>query len=87
MDKKIQSHIPFGFNDNIYHEGNISKVLSLSECKKCKVRSHGKRKNENIKRKNMYCKKASIDSQKDLSVVLNNHGRHDFLSCLLSILF
>ena len=24
--KFLQSHIPLGFNDNIYHEGNISKM-------------------------------------------------------------
>ena len=37
--KFLQSHFPSGFNDNIYHEGNISKmpdfaVFSLLECKK-----------------------------------------------------
>ena len=48
--KCLQSHFPLGFNDNIYHEGNISKmpdfdvVFSLLECKKRKSRSHGKRK-------------------------------------------
>ena len=24
--KFLQSHFPLGFNDNIYHEGNISKM-------------------------------------------------------------
>ena len=37
--KFLQSHFPFGFNDNIYHEGNISKMpdfdfFSVLECKK-----------------------------------------------------
>ena len=54
--KFLQSPFPLGFNDNTYHEGNISKmpdfdVFSVLECKKRKSRSHGKRKNGNIKRK------------------------------------
>ena len=54
--KFLQSPFPLGFNDNIYHEGNISKmpdfdVFSVLECKKRKSRPHGKRKNGNIKRK------------------------------------
>ena len=44
--KFLQSPFPLGFNDNIYHEGNISKmpdfdVFSVLECKKRKSRSHG----------------------------------------------
>ena len=43
--KLLQTPIPLGFNDNIYHEGNISKmpdfdVLTLSESRKRKSRSH-----------------------------------------------
>ena len=39
--KFLQSPFPLGFNDNIYHEGNISKmpdfdVFSVLECKKRK---------------------------------------------------
>ena len=54
--KFLQSPFPLGFNDNIYHEGNISKmpdfdVFSVLVCKKRKSRSHGKRKNGIIKRK------------------------------------
>ena len=45
-----------GLNDNIYHEGNISKmpdfdVFSLLEIRKRKSRSHGIRKKGNGKRK------------------------------------
>ena len=45
-----------GFNDNIYQEGNISKmpdfdVFSLLEIRKRKCRSHGKRQKGNDKRK------------------------------------
>ena len=44
--KFLQSHFPLGFNDNIYHDGNISKmpdfdIVSVLECKKRKSRSHG----------------------------------------------
>ena len=45
-----------GFNDSIYHEGNLSKmpdfdVFSLLEFRKRTARSHGFKKNENCKRK------------------------------------
>ena len=54
--KFLQSPFPLCFIYNIYHEGNISKmpdfdVFSLLECKRRKSRSHGKRKNGNIKLK------------------------------------
>ena len=47
----MQSASPLGFNDNIYQEGNISKmtdfdVFSLLEIRKRKLRSHGKRQKE-----------------------------------------
>ena len=53
--KLLQAASPLGFNDNIYQEGNISKmpdfdVFSLLEIRKCKRRSHGKRKKGNDKR-------------------------------------
>ena len=55
--KLLQTPFPLGFNDNIYHEGNISKmpdfdVFSLLEIRKSKSRSHGIRKKRNGKRKN-----------------------------------
>ena len=45
---------PLGFNDNIYHEGIVSKmpdfdVFSLLEIRKRKSRSHGLRKKGNDK--------------------------------------
>ena len=44
--KLLQTPFPLGLNDNIYHEGNISKmpdfdVFSLLEIRKRKSRSHG----------------------------------------------
>ena len=80
----MQSPFPVGFNDNIYHEGNISKmpdfdVFSVLECKKRKRSSHHKRKNGNIKRK-MCTKKRLNTSLKDLSIALNNHGWHGLLA-------
>ena len=85
----MQSPFPLGFNDNIYHEGNISKmpdfdVFSVLECKKRKSRSHGKRKNGNIKRK--ICNEKRLNtSLKDLSLALTNHGRHGLFSFLSSL--
>ena len=54
--KLLKSASPLGFNDNIYHEGNISKmpdfdVFSLLEIRKGKPRFHGKRQKRNDKRK------------------------------------
>ena len=54
--KRLQIPFPLGFNVNIYHEGNISKMLDFDVCslldiKNCNKRSHGKRKNGNFKRK------------------------------------
>ena len=54
--KLLQSVSHLGFNDNIYQEGNISKmpdfdVFCLLEIRKRKRRSHGKRRKGNDKRK------------------------------------
>ena len=48
--KLLQTPYPPGFNDNIYHEGNLSKmpdfdVFSLLEFRKRTARSHGIKKN------------------------------------------
>ena len=61
----LQSPFPLGFNDNINHESNISKmpdfdVFSLLECKKRKSRSHDERKNGNIKCK--ICTEKSLNT-------------------------
>ena len=78
-----------GFNDNIYHEGNIPKmpdfdVFSLLEIRKRKSRSHGIRKKGNGKRKKRAVKRSNT-SLKDLSKVLEDHGRHSMLSFLSSL--
>ena len=61
--KLLQSASPLGFNDNIYQEGNISKMLdfdvfSLLEIRKRKRRSHGKRQKGNDERKRCAAQKA-----------------------------
>ena len=87
--KLLQTPFPLGFNDNIYHEGNISKmpdfdVLTLSESRKRKSRSHGIRKRGNDKRKRCAALKLNI-SLNDLAVKLRIHGRHPMLSYLSSL--
>ena len=87
--KLLQTPFPLGFNDNIYHEGNISKmpdfdVFSLLEIRKRKSRSHGIRKKGNGKRKKRAVKRSNT-SLKDLSKVLEDHGRHSMLSFLSSL--
>ena len=59
----LQSGSPLGCNDNIYQEGNISKmpdfdVFSLSEIRKRKRRSHGKRQKGNDERKRCAAQKS-----------------------------
>ena len=85
----MQSAFTLGFNDNICHEGNISKMPDFDfflfwNVKKRKSRSHGKRKNGNIKR-NICTEKRLITSLKDLSLALTNHGRYGLYSFLSSL--
>ena len=82
--KLLQTPFPLGFNDNIYHGGNISKMpnfdlISLLDIKKRNRRPHGKRKNGSFKRKH---KTALTLSE------LNKRfqfGRHNMLSRLSSL--
>ena len=53
--------------------------FSILECKKCKSRYHGKRKNGNIKRK-ICTEKRLNTSLKDLSLALTNHDQHGLFS-------
>ena len=55
-------------------------VFSVFECRKRKSRSHGKRKNGNIKRK--ICTEKCLNT---LAIALNNHGRHGLFSFLSSL--
>ena len=62
--KLLQTPYPLRFNDNIYHEGYLSKmpdfdVFSLLEFRKRKARSHGIKKNGNCKRKSRVQKLAN----------------------------
>ena len=69
----------------IFLKCQILRVFfSVLECKKCKSRSHGKHKNGNIKRK--ICTEKRINtSLNDLSIALNNLGRHGLFSFLSSL--
>ena len=54
--KSLRTPFPLGFNDTVYHQGNISKmpdfdVFSLLDIRRRMRRSRGKRKNGNLKRK------------------------------------
>ena len=59
-------------------------VFSLLEIRKRKSRSHSIRKKGNVKRKKRTVKRSNI-SLKDLSKVLEDHGRHSMLSFLSSL--
>ena len=83
----MTSPFPLGFNNNLYHEGSISKmpdIFSVWEFKKRKSRSHGKRKNGNINRK-ICTEKLLNTSLKDLSIALNYLSRHGLFSFLSSL--
>ena len=88
--KLLQTPFPLGFDNNIYHEGKISKmpdfdVFFLLEIRKRKSRSHGiLRKKGNGKRKKRVVKRSNT-SLKDLPKVLEDHGRHSMLSFLSSL--
>ena len=61
-----------------------SRKYSLLEIRKRKSRSHGIRKKGNGKRKKRAVKRSNT-SLKDLSKVLEDHGRHSMLSFLSSL--
>ena len=74
--KLLQTPHPLGFNDNIYHEGNISRlpdfdVCSLLDIGKRNTGSHGKCKNRNLKRKNK-----NVLTLSELSIILKHSDRH-----------
>ena len=67
--KLLQSASPLDFNDDIYHEGNISKmpdfdVFYLLEFRKGKSRSHGKRQKGNDKCKRCAAQKSNTSFPK-----------------------
>ena len=68
--KLLQTPYPLGFNDNIYHEGKLSKmpafdVFSLLEIRKRTARSHG-----NCKRKSRVQKLALRELAAKLDALL-----------------
>ena len=84
--KILQTPFPLGFNDNIYHQGNISKmpdfdVFSLLDIRRRNRRSRGKRKNGNLKRKH---KNKTFWTLTDLWKILKS-GFHQMLSKLSSL--
>ena len=87
MDKKnFQTPFPLGFNDNIYHQGNISKmphfdIFSLLDIRRRNRRSRGKHKYGNLKRKH---KNKTFWTLTDLWKILKS-GHYQMLSKLSSL--
>ena len=84
--KLLQTPFPLGFNDNIYHQGNISKmpdfdIFFLLDIRWRNRRSRGKRKNGNLKRKH---KNKTFRTLTDLWKILKS-GQHHMLSKLSSL--
>ena len=87
--KLLQTPYPLGFNDNIYHEGNLSKmpdfgVFSLLEFRKRTSRSHGIKKHGNCKRKSRV-QKLAYCTLRDLATKLDIYCLHCMLSYLCSL--
>jgi hypothetical protein len=83
--KRLQTPFPLGLNDNIYQSGNISKdpsidIFSIYSTRRRKSRSHGTRKNGNVKRKSRLA-----TSLTDLHYFLLQNGKHKMLSLLSSL--
>ena len=83
--KRLQTPYPLGLNDNIYQQGNISKepfidIFSVLSIRKRKSRSHGQRKNHNIKRKSR-----KLLTVSDLDSVVRSSGKHSMLTLLTSL--
>jgi hypothetical protein len=83
--KNLQTAHPLGLNDNIYNKGNISKDISINAFSYCNKRirnkrSHGTRKNGNIRRKNK-----RVLTLTDCHNVFKNSGKHRLLSTLCSL--
>ena len=84
--KSLQTSFPLGFNDTIYHQGNISKipdfdVFSLLDIRLCNRRSCCKRINGNLKGKH---KNKTFWTLTDLLKIIKS-GRHQMLSKLSSL--
>ena len=86
----LQSPFALGFNGNIYHEGNISKMpdfdgfFLLWNVKNVKVDLMVNVENGNIKRK-ICTEKRLNTSLQDISSASTNHGRHGLFSFLSSL--
>ena len=83
--RNLQTPFPLGLNDNIYQCGNISKdpsidIFKIFSIRKRKTRSHGKRKNGNIKRRSRV--RMSISHLNNVRLSL---GKHKMLSLLSSL--
>lgn len=83
--RNLQSPFPLGLNDNIYQTGNISKdpsidIFKIFSIRKRKTRSHGKRKNGNIKKRSR-----TKTSLTDLHNIHISFGKHKMLSLLTSL--
>lgn len=83
--KKLQTPFPLGLNDNIYQSGNISRdhsidIFSIFDARKRKSRSHGTRKNGNIRRKSRI-----LTSLADLHLLRVQCGTHKMLSQLCTL--
>ena len=87
--KLLQTTSPLGFNDNIYHEGKISKMSDFDVCSLMEFRSiypgfmvKGKKKITNVKD---VLQKNTENSLTELSTKLREHSRHALLLFLCSL--
>ena len=81
--KLLQSASPLGFNDNIYQEGNISKMPNFDVFSLLEIRKR-KRQKGNDKRKRCAARKSGT-TLNNLSSKLREHCGHAMLSFLSSL--
>ena len=88
--KLLQTPFPLGLNDKIHNKGNISRRPDLDvykevfDIRKRRYRSHGVKKNRNVRRKSRALKKQNTSLQV-LADILNSRGRHEMMHFLSSL--
>ena len=75
--KLLQTPHPLGFNNNIYHEGNISRLPDFDVFSLFDIH---KRKNGNLKHKNKL-----VLTLSELSIILKHSGQHMPVSRLVTL--
>ena len=84
--KRLQTPYPFGFNDQIYQQGNISSIRSNINIFSLKPEVRRKRRSHGVRRNGLSRRKQRLNRYlDDLLRIAKNNGRHELLHALSSI--